>query len=84
MAVVDINHSFILTYYVEELENSFKIWTCDMSFKELAADGKELLMVRFDEDWLHKLTSSLQIQYCTALAAEHCQGIDKVSPFSLT
>ena len=55
-----------------------------MLFKELEADGKELLMVGFDEDWLHKLTSSHQIQYCTTLAAEHCQGIDKVSPFSLT
>ena len=55
-----------------------------MLFTELAADRKELLMFRFDEDELHKLTTSLQIQFCTALVAKHCQGIDKVSPFSLT
>ena len=56
----------------------------DMLFTELAADRKELLMVGFDEDELHKLTTSLQIQFFTALVAKHCQGINKVSPFSLT
>ena len=56
----------------------------DMLFTELAADRKELLMVGFDEGELHKLTTSLQIQFCTVLVAEHCQAIDKVSPFLLT